>query len=264
MFKKLIQQVALAALAAVAVLSVGSAAKATPAFAQKEKQKCNYCHIDTGKNPRNFRGIFYKRNNFSFNNFDNIAEAKLAGVKPDALGSAAAPVNPDYPSVKVAPVLDFVVKDIMGNPVRLARYSGNVVLVVNVASKCGNTPQYKSLESLYEKYKDKGLVILGFPANDFGAQEPGTDKEIKEFCEATYKVQFPMFSKISVKGAEKAPLYKFLTERATNPRFGSEIEWNFAKFLIGRSGEIIGRVKAGTDPAHPEVVKMIEAALAAK
>nr|WP_309695130.1 glutathione peroxidase [Armatimonas sp.] len=153
-------------------------------------------------------------------------------------------------------------KDIQGNPVKLSRYEGSVVMVVNVASKCGNTPQYKSLEALYEKYKNKGLVVLGFPANDFGAQEPGTDKEIKEFCEATYKVQFPMFSKISVKGDATAPLYKFLTDKATNPKFDGPIEWNFDKFIIGRNGEVVGRVKPGTDPMSNSVVMQLEKALA--
>ena len=137
-------------------------------------------------------------------------------------------------------------------------------MVVNVASKCGNTPQYKSLEALYEKYKDKGLVILGFPANDFLRQEPGTDKEIKEFCELTYKVAFPMFSKVVVKGEGQVPFYKFLTDKTTNAKFGGDIEWNFAKFLIGRNGQVVGRVKAGTDPMTPAVVTAIEKELAAK
>ena len=264
MRKQIIASALLGAVGIAAFMGTGKPAQATPAFAKKENQKCNYCHLASGKNPRNFRGIFYKANNFSLNGFDNVAEAKLAGVKPDALGNDAAPTNTDYPNAHVAPALNFTVKDIEGNPVRLSRYEGSVVMVVNVASKCGNTPQYKSLETLYEKYKDKGLVILGFPANDFGAQEPGTEKEIKEFCEATYKVKFPMFSKITVKGDAKAPLYKFLTDKATNPKYSGEIEWNFAKFLIGRHGEILGRIKAGTDPASPAVVAEIEKALAAK
>lgn len=261
MLKNLIRNVLLGILAAT---GLATTAQATPDFAKKENQKCNYCHLASGKNPRNFRGIYYKRNGFSLANFDNIAEAKLAGVKPDAVGNEAAPTNTDYPNVKVAPALNFIVKDIQGKPINLARYQGSVIMVVNVASKCGNTPQYASLEKLYEKYKDKGLVILGFPANEFGAQEPGTDKEIKEFCELTYKVQFPMFSKIVVKGEGQAPFYKFLTDKTTNPKFGGPIEWNFAKFLIGRNGEIVGRVKAGTDPSTPAVVAEIEKALAAK
>ena len=264
MVKILLKGARLVLLTFAVVLVVVPAALARPEYAKKEGQKCNYCHLDSAKNPRNFRGIYYKLNNFSFKDFDNVAEAKLAGAKPDALGNDAAVVGTSYPVVKIAPVLNFTVKDILGNPVKLSRYEGSVVMVVNVASKCGNTPQYKSLESLYEKYKDKGLVILGFPANDFGAQEPGTDKEIKEFCELTYKVAFPMFSKIAVKGAEQAPLYKFLTDKATNTKFGGPIEWNFAKFIIGRNGEVVARVKAGTDPATPAVVAEIEKALAAK
>lgn len=264
MLKNLIRSAFLGALAVVSLLGAGKAAQATPEFAKKEGQKCNYCHLASGKNPRNFRGIYYKAHAYSLKDFDNIAEAKLAGVKPEAVGNEAAPTNTDYPNVKVAPVLNFTVKDILGKPVNLARYQGSVVLVVNVASKCGNTPQYASLEKLYEKYKDKGLVILGFPANEFGAQEPGTDKEIKEFCELTYKVAFPMFSKIVVKGEGQAPLYKFLTDRTTNPKFGGPIDWNFAKFLIGRNGEIVTRVKAGIDPSNPLIVAEIEKALAAK
>lgn len=261
MLKRLLQS---AALGALGLIALGSTARATPAFAKKENKACNYCHLGSGKNPRNYRGIFYKTNNFSFANFDNAAEAKLAGVKPEAIGNDAAPTVPTYPIVKVPAALNFTVKDIQGNPVKLSRYAGSVILVVNVASKCGNTPQYKSLEALYEKYKDKGLVILGFPANDFGAQEPGADKEILEFCTATYKVAFPMFSKIAVKGDVQAPLYKFLTDKTTDPTFGGPVEWNFAKFLINRKGEVVGRVKAGTDPLTPSVVAAIEKELAAK
>ncbi|WP_394796329.1 glutathione peroxidase [Armatimonas sp.] len=239
-----------------------SAASARPEYAKKENQKCSYCHINYAAGYFTYRGMYYKLHNRSFASFDNFAEAKLAGVAPDSEGNASTPTNDDYPNVSVPAALNFTMKDIQGNPVKLSRYEGSVVMVVNVASKCGNTPQYKSLEALYEKYKNKGLVVLGFPANDFGAQEPGTDKEIKEFCEATYKVQFPMFSKITVKGEGIAPFYKFLTEKATNPKFGGPIEWNFAKFLIGRHGEVIGRVKAGTDPMSNSVVMQLEKALA--
>ncbi|MBB6052026.1 glutathione peroxidase [Armatimonas rosea] len=247
-----------------AVLLLSTPALARPDYAKKEKVDCGYCHVNIAAGYFTYRGLYYRLHRYSFANFDNVAEARLAGVKPDFVGNDAAPTNPDYPNVKVAPVLNFTMKDILGNPVKLSRYEGSVVLVVNVASKCGNTPQYKSLETLYEKYKDKGLVVLGFPCNDFGAQEPGTEKEIKEFCEATYKVAFPMFSKVAVKGDATAPLYKFLTDKATNPKFSGPIEWNFAKFIIGRHGEILGRVKAGTDPLTPAVVAEIEKALAAK
>ena len=157
--------------------------------------------------------------------------------------------------------LSFVVKDIDGKNVRLSHYKGKVVMIVNTASLCGNTPQYKSLESLYEKYKDRGLRILAFPANNFGHQEPGSDSDIKEFCTSKYAVTFDVFSKISVKGDDQAPLYKYLTDKTTDPAFGGDIEWNFAKFLISRDGKIVNRFLAGYDPLKPDVVAAIEAQL---
>ena len=150
-------------------------------------------------------------------------------------------------------------KSIAGTDVDLASYQGKVVLVVNVASRCGATPQYAGLQSLYDKYKDKGLVVLGFPANDFGAQEPGSDEQIKEFCSTKYAVTFPMFSKITVKGAGKPKLYQVLTETA-DP--SGEIGWNFEKFLIGKDGKVAGRFKTRVSPDDPELVAAIEAALA--
>ena len=150
-------------------------------------------------------------------------------------------------------------KGIDGKPVDLASYKGKVVLVVNVASRCGKTPQYAGLQKLYDAHKDKGFVILGFPANDFGAQEPGTDAEIAEFCSTKYAVTFPMFSKITVKGDGKAPLYKALTE-AADPK--GEVGWNFEKFLIGKNGAVIARFKSGVAPDDATLVKAIEAALA--
>ena len=162
----------------------------------------------------------------------------------------------------VAPALDFTMKDIDGKDVKLNKYQGSVILVVNVASKCGLTPQYEGLEKLYAKYKSKGLTVLGFPANEFGKQEPGTDKEIKEFCTTKYNVTFPMFSKIVVKGEGQHPLYKHLTSKETDPKFAGDIEWNFAKFLINRKGEIVARFKAPVDPMKPEVIAEIEKHLA--
>ena len=150
-------------------------------------------------------------------------------------------------------------KAIDGKPVDLASYKDKVVLVVNVASRCGYTKQYAGMQKLYDTYKDKGFVILGFPANDFGAQEPGSDAEIAEFCSTKYGVTFPMFSKITVKGAGKAPLYQALTE-AADPK--GEVAWNFEKFLIGKDGTVIGRFKSGVAPESPELAKAIEAALA--
>ena len=150
---------------------------------------------------------------------------------------------------------EFTMKSIDGKPASLAAYKGKVVLAVNVASQCGFTPQYAGLEALYKQYKDKGLVIAGFPANNFGGQEPGTDDEIKTFCDRTYKVTFPIFSKISVKGADQAPLYQYLTQK------GGEVKWNFAKFLIGKDGRVIRKFDSGVEPSSEELTKAIEAAL---
>lgn len=148
-----------------------------------------------------------------------------------------------------------------GSPVDLASFDGKVVLVVNVASRCGATPQYAGLQKLYDTYKDRGLVVLGFPANDFLGQEPGTDAQIADFCSSKYHVTFPMFSKITVKGANMPPLYKTLTESADPP---GAIGWNFEKFLIGRDGAIVGRFKTRVAPDDPAVITAVEAALAAK
>ena len=150
------------------------------------------------------------------------------------------------------------VKKIDGKEVDLASYKGKVVLIVNVASRCGYTGQYAGLQKLYDTYKDKGLVVLGFPANEFGAQEPGTDKEIATFCSSKYGVTFDMFSKLVVKGPNKAPLYQALTEGATPP---GEVSWNFEKFLIGRDGKIVGRYKSAVAPDDGKLTGAIEAEL---
>lgn len=155
-------------------------------------------------------------------------------------------------------IYDFTMKNIDGKPVALKKFRGKVLLVVNVASYCGNTPQYKGLEALHETYKAKGFEVLGFPANEFGAQEPGTNDQIKEFCTKTYNVKFPMFSKIVVKGDGIDPLYQWLTSA---DGFSGPIEWNFAKFLIGKDGKIVARFKPKTQPESPEVKSAIEAAL---
>src|ERR1700683_1495540 len=154
-------------------------------------------------------------------------------------------------------IYTFTLNSIDGRPAPLADYKGKVVLVVNVASQCGYTPQYSALEATYEKYKDQGLVILGFPANNFGAQEPGTNEEIKTFCTRKYSVTFPMYSKISVKGADIAPLYEYLTTST-----GGDIKWNFTKFLIGKDGAIVTRFESKVKPDDPEVTAAIEKALA--
>jgi glutathione peroxidase len=158
-------------------------------------------------------------------------------------------------------IYDFSMNNIDGQPQSLATYKGKVVLVVNVASKCGFTPQYSALQSVYSKYQDRGFVILGFPANNFMSQEPGTNAEIKTFCSRKYNVTFPMFSKISVLGEDKAPLYSYLTGSSSDPKFGGDIKWNFTKFLIGRDGQILARFEPKVTPDSPEVTSAIEAAL---
>jgi len=158
-------------------------------------------------------------------------------------------------------VHEFSLKSIDGQATPLANFKGKVVMIVNVASRCGFTPQYKELEAVYKKYKDQGLVILGFPANNFMGQEPGTDEEIKTFCSTKYNVTFPMFSKISVKGDDKAPLYQFLTDKNANPTTGGEIGWNFTKFLVNRDGKVIQRFDTKVKPDSPEVISAIETAL---
>ena len=157
--------------------------------------------------------------------------------------------------------MDFTLNSIDGQPAPLSQYKGKVVMIVNVASKCGYTPQYAGLEALYEKYKSKGFVILGFPANNFGAQEPGTNEEIKTFCSRTYNVSFPMYAKISVKGDDKHPLYQFLTDKEANPATGGDIKWNFTKFLVGKDGKVIARFESAVTPESPEVSAAIEKAL---
>lgn len=155
-------------------------------------------------------------------------------------------------------VLDYSLKTIDGQESSLAAYKGKVMLLVNVASKCGYTPQYEGLQALYAKYKDQGLVVLGFPANNFGAQEPGSNEEIKQFCTLKYNVTFPLFAKISVKGADMHPLYQYLT---THPQFGGDIKWNFGKFLVGRDGKVLARFESADKPEGEKMAAAIEQAL---
>jgi glutathione peroxidase len=157
-------------------------------------------------------------------------------------------------------VYDFTLPSIDGSDASLGQYKGKVLLLVNVASKCGYTPQYAGLESLYEKYKDQGLVVIGFPANNFGAQEPGTNEEIKSFCTRTYHVSFPMYAKVSVKGGDKTPLYHYLTEEA-NPATNGEIGWNFTKFLVDRNGKVVARFDSKIKPDDVGLVGAVEKAL---
>jgi glutathione peroxidase len=155
---------------------------------------------------------------------------------------------------------DFQMKTIDGRSKSLKDYAGHPVLIVNVASRCGLTPQYTALESVYQRFKGRGLNVLGFPCNDFGAQEPGTEAEIKGFCETNYSVTFPLFSKVHVKGPERAPLYEFLTAQPTAPDGPGDIAWNFAKFLVGKDGKVLARFSPQTAPDAPEVISAIEAA----
>jgi len=157
-------------------------------------------------------------------------------------------------------IYSFTLDSIDGKPASLADYKGKVILIVNVASQCGYTPQYRALESVYEKYKDQGFVVLGFPANNFGAQEPGTNEEIKTFCTRKYSVTFPMYAKISVRGDDQAALYAYLT-RETGKGIRGEIKWNFTKFLADRSGSVVQRFEPNVTPDSKEVIAAIEKAL---
>src|ERR1700681_353064 len=161
-------------------------------------------------------------------------------------------------------VYDFTLNSIEGQATPLASFKGKLVLLVNVASRCGFTPQYAGLEALYEKYKDRGFVIVGIPANNFGAQEPGSNQEIKTFCSSKYNVTFPMMAKVSVKGDDKTPLYQYLTDKAASPKTGGEIQWNFTKFLVGPDGQIVARFEPKVTPDSPEVTSAIEKALASE
>jgi glutathione peroxidase len=149
----------------------------------------------------------------------------------------------------------FVMKTIDGKEKPLSDYKGKVIMIVNVASKCGHTPQYKDLEEIYKKYKNRGFIILGFPANNFLWQEPGTDEEIKNFCTLNYDVTFDMFSKISVKGKDQHPLYQFLTKE---PSVAGEVKWNFQKYLVDKKGNIVKKFAPGTKPTEKEVIDEIE------
>jgi glutathione peroxidase len=170
----------------------------------------------------------------------------------------------DKKAEKGAGVLNFKMKSLDGKDVDLSKYKGKVILLVNVASYCGNTPQYKGLEALYRKYKDDGFVVIGVPANEFGKQEPGTDEEIAKFCKSKYDVTFPMMSKQVVKGDDICPLYKYLTSKETDPEFAGVIEWNFTKFLISRDGKVVARFKHRVKPETKEVVSAIEKQLKEK
>jgi len=170
----------------------------------------------------------------------------------------------DAPTTKPSSVLDFTVNDIHDKPVNLSQYKGKVLLIVNTATKCGLKKQIGVLEDVNKKYADQGLVVLGFPANDFKGQEPGTNEEILTACQTTYHVTYPLFSKVVVTGKEKSPLYEFLTSKESNPTFGGDLKWNYTKFLVNREGQVVARFEPGVAPDAPQVTKAIEAQLAAK
>ena len=155
---------------------------------------------------------------------------------------------------------DYVIEDIDGNKIPLGAYKGKVLLIVNVASKCGYTPQYEGLQNIYEAYNDKGLVVLGFPANNFMGQEPGTEEDIKQFCTLNYGITFPMSSKVSVRGSDQDPLFDYLTTQP-NQDFEGGIRWNFEKFLIDKDGKLQRRFRSGVEPESEEITKAIEALL---
>ncbi len=157
-----------------------------------------------------------------------------------------------------AGIFSFTMKSIDGKEVPLSQYRGKVLLIVNVASECGFTPQYRDLEALYRKYRDRGFMILGFPANNFGAQEPGTDEQIRTFCSSTYGVTFDLFSKISVAGSDQHPLYRFIT---SDPNYGGDVKWNFQKYLVDRQGNIVGKYLSKVTPMSDEITGAIEKAL---
>ena len=162
--------------------------------------------------------------------------------------------------VAVAPLYGFRLPDIDGRPVDLKTFKGKVLLIVNTASMCGNTPQYAGLQEMYERYQERGFEVLAFPANDFGQQEPGTNQEIKGFCYTKYSVSFPLFSKISVVGKDKHPLYRYLTEQSAFP---GRVTWNFQKYLVDRSGNVIGKYDPSMNPLSPAILTDVEKALAA-
>jgi len=164
-------------------------------------------------------------------------------------------------AVSAASVYDYELRSINADKVRLRDFKGKVLMIVNVASYCGYTPQYADLEKLYLRHKDQGFVILGVPSNDFGQGEPGTDPEIKQFCRRKYDVTFPMMSKVFITGNNRIPLYQYLTDKSQNPKTGGEIQWNFTKFLIGRDGTILARFEPGVTPDDPALVSAVDNAL---
>ena len=185
-----------------------------------------------------------------------LSALAVCGIALSAQAEKAPKADPKVPAV-----LNFEMKDIEGNDVKLSKYAGKVILFVNVASKCGLTPQYDALQAMHEKYSKEGLVVIGVPANEFNKQEPGTNVQIKEFCTKEYGVKFPMLAKVVVKGKGISPLHEHLTSKTTNPKFAGDIKWNFTKFLVNKKGEVVGRFEPRTAPDAKEVIEAIEAEL---
>ena len=183
----------------------------------------------------------------------------LAFTKSDVNATEKQSNVPSRAGTLLAPLYGFRLPDIDGHPVDLKTFKGKVLLIVNTASMCGNTPQYADLQEMYERYQERGFEILAFPANDFGQQEPGTNQEIKGFCYTRYSITFPLFSKISVVGKDKHPLYQYLTEQSPFP---GRVTWNFQKYLVDRSGNVIGKYDPGMNPLSPTIVSDLEKALA--
>jgi len=193
-----------------------------------------------------------------------LAASAAAGAVPDEKMAQEKDTEEATKERGAMPALRFKMKDIDGGDRDLREFGGNVILIVNTASECGLTPQYEGLEKVYEEKKDQGFTLLAFPANNFGGQEPGTDEQIKKFCtETKYSVTFPLFSKVSVKGEDKCELFSYLTSKDAGHDHGGEIRWNFNKFLIGRTGEVIGRFSPMTKPSDGKLIKAVDEALAA-
>lgn len=190
------------------------------------------------------------------------AQATAPASKPEPVADAkpSEPSSPEPTAEPSGPVIDHTVKLLDGSDKSLADYRGKVLLVVNTASECGYTPQYADLQQIYSKYKERGLEVLAFPSNDFGGQEPGAPEEIREFVDSKYHVDFEMFDKVAIKGDDKAPLYKALTEDTADGIKG-EVEWNFTKFLVDPQGRVVERFDSAVSPSSPEVIAAIEAVL---
>jgi glutathione peroxidase len=193
-----------------------------------------------------------------------LLAASVAAATPAPMAKPAAKPHAAVvaPKAEAAPLYGFALKRLDGTPTTLAAYKGKVLLIVNTASKCGNTPQYAPLEKLHETYAPKGLAVLGFPANDFLFQEPGSNDEIHAFCTENYGVTFDMFEKSVVKGEGQSPLYRYLTAQPTAPKPAGDVSWNFEKFLVDRHGHVVARFAPRTQPNDPAVVQAIEAELA--